>query len=141
MSVVWFTFNGMEVLEIIFKKHQDWCDIVESFGVNPDTSEDIVMEMYIKIDRLVKSGTDIMYNEQEVNYYYVYRTLQTLFLDLKRKEKKVKKELKSLKLKGKNVIMVTDEVDQASHTNESRTKINSLIDMIDFDVIVVKYYC
>ncbi len=79
----------MEVLEIIFKKHQDWCDIVESFGVNPDTAEDIVMEMYIKIDRLVKSGTDIMYNEQEVNYYYVYRTLQTLFLDLKRKEAKV----------------------------------------------------
>ena len=89
MSVVWFTYNGMEVLEIIFKKHQDWCDIVESFGVNPDTAEDIVMEMYIKIDRLVKSGTDIMYNEQEVNYYYVYRTLQTLFLDLKRKEAKV----------------------------------------------------
>lgn len=89
MSVVWFTYNGMEVLEIIFKKHQDWCDIVESFGVNPDTAEDIVMEMYIKIDRLVKAGTDIMYNEQEVNYYYVYRTLQTLFLDLKRKEKKV----------------------------------------------------
>lgn len=79
----------MEVLKIIFKKHKDWCDIVESFGVNSDTAEDIVMEMYIKIDRLVKAGTDIMYNDKEVNYYYVYRTLQTLFLDLKRKEAKV----------------------------------------------------
>lgn len=89
MSVIWFTYNDMEVLEIIFKKHSDWCEIVESFGVNPDTAEDIVMEMYIKIDRLVKAGTDIMYNDNEVNYYYVYRTLQTLFLDLKRKESKV----------------------------------------------------
>lgn len=89
MSVIWFTYNGMGVLEIIFKKHRDWCEIVESFGVNSDTAEDIVMEMYIKIDKLVKGGTDIMYNEQEVNYYYVFRTLQTLFLDLKRKEKKV----------------------------------------------------
>lgn len=79
----------MEVLELLYKKHKDWCDIVQSFNVNPDTAEDIVMEMYIKIDRLVKGGTDIMFNEQEVNYYYVYRTLQTLFLDLKRKESKV----------------------------------------------------
>lgn len=79
----------MEVLEILYKKHKDWCDIVESFNVNPDTAEDIVMEMYIKIDRMVKNGTDIMYNDTEVNYYYVYRTLHTLFLDLKRKEAKV----------------------------------------------------
>lgn len=79
----------MEVLEILYKKHKDWCDIVESFGVNKDTAEDLVMEMYIKIDKLVKQGKDIMYNETEVNYYYIYRTLQCLFLDLKRKESKV----------------------------------------------------
>ena len=79
----------MEILEILYKKHKDWCEIVESFGVNKDTAEDIVMEMYIKIDRLFKQGKDIMYSETEVNYYYIYRTLQSLFLDLKRKESKV----------------------------------------------------
>lgn len=76
----------MEVLELLYKKHKDWCDIVESFGVNPDTAEDIVMEMYIKLDKQVKAGTNVMYNETEINYYYVYRALRNLFLDLKKKE-------------------------------------------------------
>jgi DNA-directed RNA polymerase specialized sigma24 family protein len=76
----------MEILELLYKKHKDWCDIVESFGVNPDTAEDIVMEMYIKLDKQVKAGTNIMYNETEINYYYVYRALRNLFLDLKKKE-------------------------------------------------------
>ena len=76
----------MEVLELLYKKHRDWCDIVESFGVNSDTAEDIVMEMYIKLDKQVKAGTNIMYNETEINYYYVYRALRNLFLDLKKKE-------------------------------------------------------
>ena len=45
----------MEVLELLYKKHRDWRDIVESFGVNPDTAEDLVMEMYIRIAKYVKS--------------------------------------------------------------------------------------
>ena len=59
----------MEVLELLYKKHRDWCDIVESFGVNPDTAEDLVMEMYLRIAKYVKKGNDIMYDETEVNYF------------------------------------------------------------------------
>jgi len=79
----------MEILKLLYLKHKDWCDVVESFGVNKDTAEDIVQEMYIKVHKLVVNGTNIMYNDNEVNYYYIYRTLYTLFLDLKRKESKV----------------------------------------------------
>ena len=35
----------------IFKKHKVWVDIVCSFGCNPQTAEDIVQEMYIKIHK------------------------------------------------------------------------------------------
>ena len=79
----------MEVLEIIYKKHNDWILIVQSFGCNKDTAEDIVMEAYIKLDKMLKNGINIMFNETEVNYYYVYKTLSNLFIDLKRKEAKV----------------------------------------------------
>lgn len=79
----------MEVLELIYKKHNDWILIVQSFGCNKDTAEDIVMEAYIKLDKMIKSGVNIMYNEKEINYYYVYRTLTNLFIDLKRKESKI----------------------------------------------------
>ena len=63
----------MEVLELLFKKHRDWCDIVESFGVNSDTAEDLVQEMYIRISKYVKKGNDIMYDDTEINYYYIFR--------------------------------------------------------------------
>lgn len=79
----------MEVLELLYKKHRDWRDIVESFGVNPDTAEDLVMEMYIRIAKYVKSGNDIMYDKDEVNYYYIFRTLKHLHYDLHKKESKI----------------------------------------------------
>lgn len=76
-------------IKTIFKKHQVWIDIVSSFGCNRETAEDIVMEMYIKIDKSIKKGLDIDYNKTDYNYYYIFKTLKSLFLDLKRKEKKV----------------------------------------------------
>lgn len=79
----------MEILERLFKKHKDWNDVVKSFGVNEDTAEDIVMEMYLRIDKYVKKGVDIMYDEDEVNYYYIYRTLKNLHYDLHKKESKI----------------------------------------------------
>jgi len=77
----------MEVLEKIYKKHKTWCQIVESFGCNPETAEDIVQEMYLKIGRLVQGGKDITYGD-DVNHFYIFRTLTTIFLDYKRKESK-----------------------------------------------------
>lgn len=77
----------MEILEKIYKKHKTWCQIVESFGCNPETAEDIVQEMYLKIGRLVQGGKDITYGD-DVNHFYIFRTLTTIFLDYKRKESK-----------------------------------------------------
>ncbi|MEN8805060.1 MAG: hypothetical protein ACN4EF_02250 [Wenyingzhuangia sp.] len=37
----------------------------------------------------LEKGLDIMYNEDEINYYYIFKTLKTLFLDLKRKSKNI----------------------------------------------------
>lgn len=77
----------MGELEKLYKKHRAWCEIVESFGCNPETAEDIVQEMYIKIARLLDKGTDISYGN-DLNYFYIFRTLTSLFIDLKRKESK-----------------------------------------------------
>jgi len=76
-------------LSDIFKKHNIWIDIVCTFGCNRETSEDIVQEMYIKIDKKIKNGLDIDFGNNDFNYYYIFKTLKSLFLDLKRKESKV----------------------------------------------------
>jgi len=75
----------MEILEKLFKRHKDWCKIVESFGCNSDTAEDIVQSMYLKIGKLVADGKDISFGD-DVNHFYIFRTLTTLFLDHKRKD-------------------------------------------------------
>ena len=75
-------------LNLIFKKHQTWVDIVSTFGVSKETAEDITQEMYIKIHKsILKNGTDIMYCKNEINYYYIFKTLNSIFIDLKRKSK------------------------------------------------------
>ena len=79
-----------KALEKIFKKNTQWIDIVKSFGCNRDTSQDIVQEMYFKVQKRLEKGTDIQYNEDDINYYYIFKVLRSLFLDLKRKESKVK---------------------------------------------------
>jgi len=75
---------------LVAAKHQQWVDIVLSFGCNQEQAEDIVQEMYLKIMLLMeRKGLDIMYNENEINYYYIFLTLRTLFYDLKRKGKNI----------------------------------------------------
>ena len=84
------------ILELAFKRHKNWIEIVESFGCNSDTAEDLVQEMYIKLDRIASSGTDLMYKD-DINYFYVFKMLSTMFLDLKRKE-------------GRSIILNLDEL-------------------------------
>lgn len=84
------------ILELAFKRHKNWIEIVQSFGCNKDTAEDLVQEMYIKLDRIASSGTDLMYKD-DINYFYVFKMLSTMFLDLKRKE-------------GRSIILNLDEL-------------------------------
>ena len=46
---------------LIAGKHQQWIQIVISFGCGKEIAEDIVQEMYIKIQLKLAKGLDIMY--------------------------------------------------------------------------------
>ena len=56
------------ILELAYKKHSDWNNIVKSFGCNPSMSEDVVMEMYIQLDADVKKGLDLLAKGKAVDY-------------------------------------------------------------------------
>ena len=78
------------VLTEIYKSHKIWLEIVQSFSVNADTAEDVVSEMYVNVQKHVQEkGADIYYNDNQINYYFIYICLRNLVYDLKRKEKKV----------------------------------------------------
>jgi RNA polymerase sigma factor (sigma-70 family) len=80
----------LTTLQKIASKHNDWVRIVKSFGCEGDKCEDIVQEMYLKVHTLISNGTDISYGD-EINHFYIYRILRSLFIDLCRKEAKITK--------------------------------------------------
>ena len=77
-----------ETMVLVAKKHKEWIKIVISFGCDKEIAEDIVQEMYIKIQLKLEKGLNIMYGK-EINYYYIFKTLKSLFYDLKRKGKNI----------------------------------------------------
>jgi|TARA_R100000773_G_C4175925_1_gene87682 RNA polymerase sigma factor (sigma-70 family) len=81
----------LTTLEKLASKHHIWVRTVKSFGCKGYLCEDVVQEAYLKINNLINSkGLDISY-EDDINYFYMYRTLKSLFLDLCRKESKIQK--------------------------------------------------
>ena len=80
----------VNVLEILAKDHSKWLRISRSFGLNEE-AEDLVQNMYLKIyEWKGKYDKTLMYNEKEVNHYFVFLVLRNLFLDqCKTKKNKV----------------------------------------------------
>jgi len=75
----------------LVKNQELWFRYLKHWGCNIDTAKDLVQEMYIVVDTYIKKHkTSIMYNENEINHYFIYITLYRMFGDLKRAEKKVK---------------------------------------------------
>jgi RNA polymerase sigma factor (sigma-70 family) len=80
----------LTTLEKLASKHDTWIRTVKSFGCKGYLCEDVVQEAYLKINTLLNKGLDISY-DTDINYFYMYRTLKSLFLDLCRKEAKITK--------------------------------------------------
>ena len=59
------------MLELLAKNHLLWVKMVCNMGCPKHLCEDIVQEMYLKINRLVKDKRKIMYGNDDVNRFYV----------------------------------------------------------------------
>ena len=77
-------------VELAYDKHNQLVEIVQTFGgLNNEECEDLVQTMYILLIKNTQKGIDYMYND-EINYYYVFKILRGLYVDLIRKKSKVK---------------------------------------------------
>jgi len=81
----------VEILTLLYKKHKLWIRHLRSLGCAEDLCEDITQEMYIKVDTYVKkTGNSILYKNNEINIYFVYLTLRSMYYDYCRRLKKYK---------------------------------------------------
>lgn len=78
------------MLEKIYESHNKWINTVLKFGCTRQEAEDIVSQMYLIIGTMLNKGLNIAYGN-DVNYYYIYLTLKTSFLQMKNKQKKANK--------------------------------------------------
>ncbi len=78
------------MLAKIFQKHKIWIDIVSSFGCNKDTAEDIVQEMYIRLDKY-SAAEKVIKKDGTVNRAYIHFTLRNIFKDLMNERSKHRK--------------------------------------------------
>jgi hypothetical protein len=122
------------ILDILSKKHNVWLKYIISFGCNPEVAEDYVQEMYLKIyNYSQRKENDLMYNENEVNYFFIYVTLKNMYYDNSRK-------------KSKNILVSIEEielpVDEYSETefNLQIHKIKSWEKNINNEIDNIKTY-
>jgi len=94
-----------KVLEILARYHNKWLSMAISLGVPEHMREDIVQEMYIKIAGL-KNPSKMLYKKDEPNTWYVYLTLQSVFIDVVRGERACHfiEEMEALTLTSKGMV-------------------------------------
>ena len=56
--------------------------MARSFGADQELAQDIVQEMYVRLYKYVDEAEKIMYNETEVNTFFVYVTLRNMYTTL-----------------------------------------------------------
>ena len=88
-------------VEKAFDRHDKWLEIVRTFGGLRETEvEDLVQQLYVNLIQNTQKGIDFSYGE-DINYYYCFRILRGLYVDLMRKKLKVTfTDLENIQLKG-----------------------------------------
>ena len=59
------------MLELLATKHNDWVRIAFSMTGNMDDAQDLVQDMYLRLDRLGKTREQISYKDT-VNRYFIW---------------------------------------------------------------------
>ena len=79
---------GLEILKLAYTtgRHQDWLAMAMKLGAG-DFAEDIVQEMYLKLGEL-KRPERVMFNENQINGFYVYVIIKNLVYDLQKAQTK-----------------------------------------------------
>ena len=101
LETLFYKMNS-NVLDILAKKHNEWIKMAKSFKLNNNDANELVQEMYLRMYDYTKDVNRIMYNEKEINTFYIYITLRNLYYS------------KCSSYKRKNIKVFTD-IDQEKY--------------------------
>ena len=78
--------SDQQIINKIISYEQDWKRIAVSF-VGSENGKDIVQEMYIKILTYKKNLKNLVYNETDINKYFIYVIIRNLCFGFMNKDK------------------------------------------------------
>ena len=58
-------------MNLLYKKRRKWRNVLVHFGCEERLCDDLISDMYLKVFEKMTEGTNIMYNKEEINYYYI----------------------------------------------------------------------
>lgn len=130
--------HRVEVLELLAEKHNDWINVVKSFGASKEVAEDVTQDMYIKLHSWSqKNDRSLMYNQDEVNYYFVFKVLRSIYLD------DVKKNLQTINPETEDIFLNRtnkEEIDSQEINEEVEDRLSKMYwyDRKIFELVYVK---
>ena len=68
-----------KILDILAKRHNEWLNMAKSFKLDTNDANELVQDMYIRMYDYTKDVKRIMYNETEINTFYIYITLIVIY--------------------------------------------------------------
>lgn len=120
-------------MELLSKYHKLWISMGLSMGVPQHLVEDIVQEMYLRLNKYVKNPKKIMYNKTDINKFYVYITIKNLYNDyLKERNRHQIVRLDDIEVTYEIVEPTTEG--QLKAEREKQEAEEKLIDMIQDEV-------
>lgn len=75
------------MLDIVARHHKDWVSILKKLGCS-DYTEDLVQEMYLRVNKYGKEEKVIL--NGSVNFTYIYFMLKNIYFDYIKEKKKIK---------------------------------------------------
>jgi len=121
------------MIELLSKYHKLWISMGLSMGIPSHIVEDFVQEMYLRLNKYVKEPKKIMYNETDINKFYVYITIKNLYNDyLKERNKHHMVRLDDIEVTYE-IVEPTPETQRKSEIEKQRAE-ERLIDLIQDEV-------
>lgn len=121
------------MMKLLSKYHKLWISMGISMGIPSHLVEDFVQEMYLRLNKYVKEPKKIMYNETDVNKFYVYITIKNLYNDyLKERNRHHMVRLDDIDVTFE-IVEPTPEAQRKAEVEKQRAE-ERLIDLIQDEV-------
>ena len=138
----------MRVIDLLAQKNDDWIRMAKSFKITDDQANEIVQEMYLRINDYVKDAKKIMYDDKQVNTFYVYITLRNIYYsnfyntgkNIKTRKVIYFSEIIDKDDSSKLAKYMIEDPEEAQNIIDKKIKLDNLIDKIEEEIDTWYWY-